>query len=333
MLITQTPLRVSFVGGGTDLPDFYRQEGGEVLSTAINKYIYVIIKERFDDVICINYSRKEVVQEADEIQHELVRESLRKLGITSGIEITFLADIPSRGSGLGSSSSVTVGLLNALYAYKGVLVSAETLAREACEIEIDILGQPIGKQDQYIAAYGGIRHIQFHKDDSVVAEEIPCSEKTRRYLMSHLLMFYTGITRQATTILAEQRRNIQDRLDYLRNLKALVPRLKSLLLDMEKGPTRDHIIEFGNLLHTNWLLKRELASPITNEKLDEIYRTAIQAGAIGGKLLGAGGGGFFLFCVPLERQEAVRYALQQLRELPFRFARDGSKVIFNIRQD
>lgn len=332
MLITQTPLRVSFVGGGTDLPPFYRQYEGEVLATAINKYIYVIVKERYDSDIYINYSKKEIVKHVDDIEHDLVREAMKKLGIEGGVEITFLADIPSHGSGLGSSSSVTVGLLNALYAYKGMLVDAERLAREACEIEIDILGHPIGKQDQYIAAYGNFRHIRFRSDESVEIEPVILEERARRYLSNSLLLFYTGQSRKANSVLHEQRENIHERILYYLELKKLVPRAKAVLHDMNRqAPTREMMEEFGGTLHAGWELKKKFASSVTNPQIDAMYEAAIHAGALGGKLLGAGGGGFLLFVVPPEKQADVRYALQYLQEFSFDFARDGSKTIFNIR--
>lgn len=333
MLITQTPLRVSFVGGGTDFEDFYLKHDGEVVSAAIDKYIYVIVKERFDDDIYINYSKKEIVSSVDEIEHGLVREALRRTGIRGGIEITFLADIPSHGSGLGSSSTVTVGLLNALYAYVGTLVTAERLAAEACEIEIDTLKNPIGKQDQYIAAYGDIRHLEFCRDGSVHTETVRLSKQSRRYLSKRLMLFYTGIQRSASTILQEQKRNIVEREDELLSLKALVPKFLALLQSLETSePSSDFIEEMGNLLHAGWMLKRELAHCISNPEIDGMYATARRSGAVGGKLLGAGGGGFLLLCVPLEKQEHVRRALKPLTEFPFDFTRDGSKTIFNIRQ-
>jgi D-glycero-alpha-D-manno-heptose-7-phosphate kinase len=333
MLITQTPLRISFVGGGTDLAGFYRKHVGEVVSTAIDKYVYVIVKERFDSDIYLNYSKKEIVTSVDEIEHDIVRECLRKLDITGGLEITFLADIPSHGSGLGSSSSVTVGLLNALYAYKGTLVDAETLAREACEIEIDILRHPIGKQDQYIAAYGNFRHIRFCQNESVEVRSVTMADRARRYLSGSLLLFYTGIQRKSDSVLQEQQDNIHERLDYFLELKSLVPRAISVIDEMNRlTPNREMIEEFGNTLHAAWQLKRRFASNVSNPLIDAMYESAIRAGAIGGKLLGAGGGGFLLFVVSPEKQDDVRHALQHLREFPFDFVRDGSKMVFNIRQ-
>jgi D-glycero-alpha-D-manno-heptose-7-phosphate kinase len=330
MIITQTPLRISFVGGGTDFRDFYRRQDGEVISTAIDKYVYVIVKERYDDMIYLNYSRKEIVHSVDEIQHELVREAMRKTGVTKGVEITTLADIPSSGSGLGSSSCVTVGVLNALYAYQGISKTAEDLAREACEIEIDALGKPIGKQDQYIAAYGGLRHIRFHTDESVTVESVPITEETRRKLNANTLLFFTGITRPASEVLVEQKRNTDRNISALNEMKGLVHKLKAVLVNPPDG--NHHLDGFGKILHHGWTLKQHLASTISNPALDEIYETGIRAGAIGGKLLGAGGGGFFVFYAPPEKHESIRHALSGLQEFPFNLARYGSEVIFNIRR-
>lgn len=325
MLINQTPLRISFTGGGTDLGEFYSQEEGMVVSTAIDKYIFVIIKERFDEKIYINYSKKEIVDSVDEIEHELVREGMRKTGLKSGVEITTLADIPSEGSGLGSSSSVTVGLLNAFYQFQGIQVTAERLAQEACEIEIDICGKPIGKQDQYIAAYGGLNQFTFKTDDSVKAERLSLPDERLRKLGSNLLLFYTGLTRKSADILDEQKKRTGNKMDILRKMKDLVPKTKEAILNC-------NFDELGPLLHENWLCKRQLATKITNPKIDQLYERALSGGATGGKISGAGGGGFLLLYVPRHHQDTVREELNDLRELPFLLERDGSKSIFNIRR-
>ncbi len=331
MIITQTPLRMSFVGGGTDFRDFYRRQSGEVISTAIDKYVYVIIKERYDSQIYLNYSKKEIVDCVDEIQHELIREAMRKTGVTQGVEITTLADIPAHGSGLGSSSCVTIGVLNALYAYQGISKTAEDLAGEACEIEIEVLGKPIGKQDQYIAAYGGLRHIQFQGDESVTVESVPISEETKRKLNMNTLLFYTGIERRAGNILTEQRQNIEKNFEMLCEMKLLVRELKEVLVNHQNnGP--HSLDEFGYLLHRGWELKQKLASQISNPLLNEMYEAAHNAGALGGKLLGAGGGGFFLLYAHPEKHDAIRTALGSLQEFPFNLERHGSQVIFNIRR-
>ena len=241
MIITQTPLRIGLLGGGTDLPGYYREHGGRVLNCALDKYVYVIVKQRFDDDIYVNYSKKEIVSRVEDLEHELVREAMQMTGVANGVEITTLADIPSAGSGLGSSSAVTVGLLHALFAYQGRQVSAEELAERACTIEIERCGKPIGKQDQYIAAFGGIRDIRFGPGDEVVAEELGLCAADRRALQQQIMLFYTGITRSANTILAEQNANIEatrPQLDLLRDLAGFaVERLRSGDVDAI-GPAR-----------------------------------------------------------------------------------------------
>ena len=325
MIITQTPLRISLAGGGTDLEEFYKVEDGKVISAAIDKYVFVIVSKRFDEKIVINYSKKEIVDSAGAIQHELVREAMKKCGIEKGIEVTTLADIPSEGSGLGSSSSVTVGLLNAFYIFLGEQVTAERLAREACEIEIEICKKPIGKQDQYIAAYGGICEFTFKKDGSVEVEKIRLNEREYRQLDSELSLFYTNATRDSSDILTEQRANTLNKLEYLKQLKDFVPQVKE---SIESG----NFSAIGRILHESWMLKKLLASQITNRSIDEMYRVAINAGAQGGKISGAGGGGFMLLQVPLAKQDGVRKALTKYRELPFLLEQDGSKVIFNQKR-
>lgn len=325
MIITQTPLRISFAGGGTDFAGFYREDAGCVVSSAIDKFIYVIVKERFDDKIRVGYSLTEMVDDIDEIEHELVRECLRKVGIRKGIEIATMADVPSEGSGLGSSSTVTVGLLNALYAYKGEIKPAEVLAREACEIEIEVLGKPIGKQDQYIAAYGGMKYIKFNRDDSVTVKPICMDDMRRRQLNDSLLLFYTGITRKASGVLAEQKENIPDRFEVLKKMR---DQAESLHVSLAES----RISRLGQVLRAGWDLKKSLANGISNDFINEAYEKAIKAGATGGKVAGAGGGGFLLlFCQPAYHHR-VRKALSELKELPFGLERDGTKVIFNVRR-
>jgi D-glycero-alpha-D-manno-heptose-7-phosphate kinase len=326
MIITQTPLRIGLLGGGTDLPDYYAEHGGRVLNCAIDKYIYVIVKERFDNDIYVNYSRKEIVSRVEDLEHELVREAMLMTGVTSGVEITTLADIPSQGSGLGSSSTVTVGLLNALYAYTGRQLPAEELAEQACAIEIDRCGKPIGKQDQYIAAVGGVRDIRFGPGHQVVAEDLGLSTAERRALQQQIMMFYTGITRSANNILAEQSANIEARLpqlDLLRNLAGFAAeRLCSGDVDA-----------LGPAIRESWEAKRKLASGVSNDQIDEAVSQALEAGATGVKLTGAGGGGFLLVICPMERQRAVRQALAHLREFPVKLDRLGTRVVLNIVRD
>lgn len=323
MIIVQTPLRISFLGGGTDFEDFYLKHGGAVLSTTINKYIFVIVKERFDDMIYVNYSKKEIVDSTDKLEHDLVREAMRITGVAKGVEITTLADVPANGTGLGSSSSVTIGLLQAFYTYQGEPKTAEILAREACQIEIDTLGKPIGKQDQYIAAYGNIRFITFN-NSGVKLEKIHLSSEDKSRLSEKFLLFYTGLATNSCEILSEQKANINDRLETLSEMRGFAFEAKDAIL-------AGAFDELGKLLDRSWKLKKQLASKISNSKIDEIYEAALKAGASGGKIAGSGGGGFLLLYCPKERQDEVRKALKGLRELPFRFEQDGSKVIFNYR--
>ncbi|MBC7806411.1 MAG: GHMP kinase [Akkermansiaceae bacterium] len=325
MIITQTPLRISFAGGGTDFKGYYEKAGGAVLSSAIDKYIYVIVKERFDKKIRIGYSRTEMVDAVAEIEHELAREALRMTGVDSGIEIATMADIPSEGSGLGSSSAVTVGLLHALYAFKGELVTPETLARQACEIEIGILGKPIGKQDQYIAAYGGLRFIEFHANDDVSVTTVPMDDDKRRRFGENILLFYTGVTRKADAILSEQKDNIDAQVETLDRIRAQAREVHDALAEGVMN-------RVGRILDTGWRNKRQLAGQITNAAIDSMYDRALDAGASGGKIAGAGGGGFLLLYCPPDRQAQVREALSDLKELPFALERDGTKVILNARR-
>ncbi len=326
MIITRTPFRISFVGGGTDLPEFYRAEPGAVVSTAINKYMYVIVNKRFTDAIRVSYYAKtEIVDSVDEIKHPVVREALKLVGISKGIEIASVADVHA-GAGLGSSGSFAVGLLNALYAYQGILKSAEELAREACHIEIDILGEPIGKQDQYIAAYGGFRYIQFNPDETVFTEPIIWTKENKEDLRQNLLLLYTGDVREASSILREQRANTRqsDKMACLRKLRDMASELKERL----NGNASAEI--FGQTLHQGWLLKKQLASSISNAKIDECYEKALRAGALGGKISGAGGGGFLLLYCPQQKQPQVQKALHHLPGLKFSFEPEGSKIIYVI---
>jgi D-glycero-alpha-D-manno-heptose-7-phosphate kinase len=325
VIIVQTPLRVSFFGGGTDFPSFFQAEGGAVLTTAINKYIFITIKERFDDKLRIGYTRTEMVDRVEEIQHELIREALLKTGINRGVEVTTMGDIPAAGSGLGSSSTVTVGALHAMYTYLGEIVPQERLAVEACEIEIDTLEKPIGIQDQYIAALGGLRFLEFTCDGEIQNEKITLDTHLMRRLNESFLLFYSGVTRKADLILDEQKRNINGRLEILREMKNMAYIARNEL----KAGNLDII---GDLLHESWQLKKQLASQISNEALDNIYKAARRAGATGGKVTGAGGGGFLLFYCPYEKREGVRSALSSLQELPIQLEQDGTKVIFNYRR-
>ncbi len=325
MIITQTPLRISFAGGGTDFYEFFEAHGGAVVSSAIDKFLYCIVKERFDDKIYVNWSKKEIVDSVDQIEHDLVREAMRKVGVTKGVEISFLSDIPSDGSGLGSSSSVTVGVLHALYCYIGETPTAEQLAREACEIEIGKLGKPIGVQDQYIAAYGGLRCFEFGPGRDVKTSSVKISRASLEDLDNMLMLFFTGKTRKADNILSQQRANISGQLDTLREMTRQAHEVQHLLEGGSVGA-------FGPLLHRGWEAKRRLAAGVSSNELDEQYQRALAAGALGGKISGAGGGGFFLLCVPSECRAAVRHALSELREMPFHLERGGSRIALNIQR-
>jgi D-glycero-alpha-D-manno-heptose-7-phosphate kinase len=324
MIISRTPLRISFAGGGTDLPAFWREEAGAVLSTTIDKYIYVVANRRFEPEIRVSYSKTEIVENVADIQHDLVRESLRVTGLPSHLEILTMADIPA-GAGLGSSSSVTVGLLNALYAFQGKLRSPEDLAHEACEIEIDIIGKPIGKQDQYAAAYGGFRFLQFEPTGAVRIEPVVCEPDLLADLQRNLILFFTGMTRSADSILELQSANIKsDSMvrTHLRAMRDLAFELRSVVAG--KQP----LDRFGAILNEGWQLKKQAAEGITNPSIEGWYEKALGAGALGGKLLGAGGGGCLLFYCPYERQNQVRTALSDLPEIHFRFEMEGSRITF-----
>jgi D-glycero-alpha-D-manno-heptose-7-phosphate kinase len=323
MIITRTPFRISFVGGGSDMEPFYARHPGAVLSTSIDKYMYISSHRFFfQGQLRVKYSETETVNHIDELKHPLLRESMRKVGVTSGIEISSIADIPS-GTGMGSSSSFTVGLLHCLHAVKREYVTHEQLAREACEIEIDILGEPIGKQDQYAAAFGGLNIIHFHPNGEVRVEPLFVKNDVYRELQENLLMFYVGNQRKASDILAEQKRNAsrEEKFDILRSMVMLVSDLRNCLYS-------GHLDDFGKILHENWILKQKLASQITNNEIDQIYQAGIRGGARGGKLLGAGGGGFMLFYCDKANQQRLIEELKPLETFDFDFEREGSKLIY-----
>lgn len=321
MIITRTPFRVSFAGGGSDIPSFYEKNGGCVLSTTINKYMYISIHPSFNtDETVLKYSQTEIVNDTEQIRHRYFKEVLGMLHV-GGVEISSTADVPA-GTGLGSSSSFTVGLLHALYSYKGKFVSKERLANEACEIEISRLGNPIGKQDQYAAAYGGLNFYEFCKDGNVFVEPVIMRNDLYGQLERNLMMFYTGQLHSANEILQEQSENIADG-DKQENQR----RMCRLARELQKELQQNNIDAMGEILHEGWKLKRTLANGITNPVIDESYDLAIKCGAVGGKLLGAGGGGFLLFYVPEHSQAKVRAALQ-LKQMPVAFDRQGSAVIY-----
>ena len=318
MIISKTPLRISFAGGGSDLPSYYEKEPGKVLSTSINKYVYVIIKKRFDSMIYINYSKKEIVSNINSIEHDLVREAMRRTGIKNGVEITTLSDIPSSGSGLGSSSAITVGLLNAMYNYQNIIKSQEELAEEACHIEIDICKNPIGKQDQYGCALGGVKKIKFNIDGKVEFKKMNSTFST---LDKNLYLCFTDITRSANTILSKQSKSSKK--NKLKNsmLVNSVDKFEKILLS-------GSIDETGNFLDKMWKIKKEMADGISNDSIEKLYEKGIEAGALGGKVLGAGGGGFILFYVPRDNQKVFEDKMIQNTFLDFNFENHGSKIIF-----
>ena len=310
MIITQTPLRISLLGGNTDFREYFEKYGGAVLTTTIDKYVYCIVKKRFDNQIWINYSIKEIVNNVKDIKHDLVKEAMKLVGVQSGIEITFLSDVPSEGSGLGSSSAVTIGILNALHHYKNENVTARQLAEEACKIEIDILKKPIGVQDQYAVAFGGFNLIEF-------GEKITLNPINPFFLQDYLMLLYTGITRKADDILSKMKLN-----------KKILDATKKLAY-AGYDPNINYE-DFGKLLNDYWNLKIKLNNHVTNNTIDKMYVRALEAGALGGKIVGAGGGGFLLLVVPLNKRNAVSNELG-LKELSFNFSNFGSKVIFDIK--
>jgi len=322
MLISQTPLRISLAGGGTDLPGYYTENDGVVVSTAIDKYLYVMVKDRFDDLIYVDYSKKEIVHSINEIQHDLVREAAKLTNMTNGFEVMMLADIPSEGSGLGSSSSLTVGLLNAFYQHQGILVTSEQLAREACHIEIDVLKRPIGRQDQYIAAYGGLKTFTFYKDHNVEVREIEMDTISKRKLGSNLLLFFTNSTRIASSILEEQSKNVKNTLRYHNVIRDLAYSTRDALLRLD-------IDEVGHNLKENWEMKKHLAENVSNPDIEKMHDTSMRAGALGAKISGAGGGGFLLVYCERHLQDKLRKAMKEYRELPFLLEKFGSRIIFN----
>ncbi|WP_232316561.1 GHMP family kinase ATP-binding protein [Candidatus Burkholderia verschuerenii] len=315
---------MSFVGGGSDIPSYYREHGGAVLSTSIDKFVYLTLNKRFDHSIRVSYSQTEEVDTVDQIQHRIVKAVLTKLGIEGGLEITSMADVPSRGSGLGSSSAFTVGLLHCAYTYKGIYKSKHDLAAEACQIEIDILQEPIGKQDQYGAAMGGVNFIRFNEDDTIDIEPVVSPHGVIQQVEDSLMMFYTGITRSASAILQQQ----SDAMASNELKRRTMHRMVELASVMRSELTASNVGAVGEILHESWNLKRSLTEGISSGFIDDCYDAAMAAGATGGKLLGAGGGGFLVFFVPKERQPHVKEALSHLRLIDFRFERQGTSVIF-----
>jgi D-glycero-alpha-D-manno-heptose-7-phosphate kinase len=321
MIITRTPFRISFAGGGSDLEAFYAEESGAVISTAIDKYMYLMVKERFGDTFRVSYSRTELTDRAEQIEHPIVRECLALMGMSRGLEIVSVADLPAQ-SGMGSSSSFTVGLLHALSALEGRVVSSRTLAEQACHIEIERLHEPIGKQDQYIAAFGGLQFIQFHPDGHVSVDPVVCRPAVRRELDRRLLLFFTGMTRDARSVLRRQRAGTADRRPALRRLCRIANDLREVLT------AGNDLASFGRLLHEAWEVKKSVEGTISNPAIDAWYERGLAAGAVGGKLLGAGSGGFLLFFCEPDVQPRLREVLGELRPVAFGLEPEGSKVIF-----
>jgi len=322
MIITQTPFRVSFAGGGTDLPAFYQEEPGAVLSVTIARHIYVTVHGRFKNNIRVAYSKMEIRDRVADINHELVRESMIVTEQKGPIEITTIGDVPA-GTGMGSSSTLTVGMLNALYAYSNRIVNREQLAAQACDIEINRLQKPIGRQDQYAAAYGGMNFIRFNPDDTVDVEPVPCDLETFKTLEDWTLLIYTDQQRNADSILKQQSAGTKDRMNILRRMRDLADPMRQILTG-----DRPDMESFAGLLHEGWELKRSLGFGISMQQVEDWYAAARKEGALGGKLLGAGGGGFLLLLAPPDRHAAIRTALGHPQELDFQVDRSGSRIIF-----
>ena len=321
MVMTRAPLRITFVGGGTDLPFYYKKRDyGAVVSSAINKYIYVTVNRKFDSTIRISYSKTEIVDSVDRIEHPTIRESLRFLGIENGIEVVSISDIPSRGTGLGSSSTFLVALLHALHSYKGEFVSAEELAREAVKVEREILGEEGGKQDQYIAAYGGTNFMKFRNDGSVEVVNAVSHDSNLKKVEGSLLLLYTKRERSSTEIYRDQIENSSEKMNVYDEMKKLTDGTLKAICDGD-------IDALGELMHRNWMMKRSLSSRISDGWIDAKYERAIKLGAKGGKLVGAGGGGFLLLVAEPEKHENIAKELG-LRKVDFRFSQSGSRVIF-----
>ena len=326
MIVSKTPLRTSFFGGGTDFHNYFRNSKygyGSVLSTTINMYVYIIINKRFDKKIRLVYWDNELVDSVDEIKHNIIREALKITGVSEGIEILYLADIPmtNLGVGLASSSAMAVGVLNALHTFKGEEVSKEQLAKEAIDLEINHLGQRIGIQDQYAVAYGGFNRYYFNKDDTVTVEPIDIDKKTKNELLDHLMFFYTGNARDSKQIFKEQNKTIVDRGQMLDGLIEAVNEAEEAIKNKDYD-------KWGYLLNETWQIKKQFASGVSNENIDNMYNLAMNAGALGGKILGAGGGGFLLVYVPLDRKKDVLKALKDYQEVSVKFDTEGTKIVY-----
>jgi D-glycero-alpha-D-manno-heptose-7-phosphate kinase len=330
MIVSRAPVRFSLGGGGTDLPSYSREHGGFLVAAAIDQYVTLTIARRFYEDIRLSYSKLELVKTVDEIEHRIFREALRFVGLTRALELHSLADVPPN-SGLGSSSSFTVALLNGLHVFKREFVGTQQLAEEACKIEIDILKEPIGKQDQYIAAFGGITAFTFEKDGTVHTERLPVKDEVIDQLENSLLIFYSGIERSASAVLAEQAKTVKSNKD---DALARMHRIKEMGYETKKLLLEGDIDRYGELLHEHWMNKRKLAANMTDSVIDEHYEAARSAGAIGGKLMGAGGGGFFMFYVRPGDKRRVHDAMvaRGLRPMRFRFDFDGARIVANFHR-
>jgi len=324
MIISKTPLRISFCGGGSDIPAFYERKGyGAVISTTIDKFVYIALHKFFEDKFVLKYSETEITMDVISIKHPLIRECLLHTNTKEYLEIASFSDIPANGSGLGSSSTFSVGLINALMAQSGKMASAEICANGASQVEIYKLQDPIGKQDQYAAAYGGLNYIRFNADGSVHVDPIILTKEKYHELSNCLMMFYTGITRKASTILTNQKNNITNSEEHFQRLSIIRDQADQLRIELSNGNIRS----VGTLMNEGWNLKKKMSLDISNSHLDEIYSRAISAGAIGGKLLGAGGGGFFLFYCEPEHQKKLIDSLSDLRHIDFQLEQQGTRII------
>lgn len=319
-VLSRTPMRISLVGGGTDFIEYYSKSPGKVISCSINKYLYVIIKERPDEYIVLNHFSHEVIVSIESIKHDIIRECLRFVGINKSIEITIVSDLTAYGTGLGSSSSLTVGLLNALYCYKDTAVTNETLARNACKIEIDILGKPIGKQDQYITAYGGFKKIIFFQDESVQLIDYNFSNDEIACIDSNLFLYFTNYTRKSEDILSSQKFNSSTNINHLNHICSLVEELDNHLM------IKDYSI-IGNILKYNWIYKKKLSPHISSVEIDYMVNLALRNGSEGCKIAGAGGGGYLLCYVNKINQMMFKKALSNYSELTFCIEHEGTKII------
>lgn len=324
MIISRTPLRISFVGGGSDISSFYKTTPGAVVSTTINKYVYITLNKRFDGRIRVCYSNSELVDNVSDIKHRIARETLKYFKIKNSIEVTSIGDIPA-GTGLGSSGAYTVGLIHTLSEYKGLHLTAKKIAEYASHIEIKKVDSPIGKQDQYASAYGGFNFIEFYPDESVVVKPIRLSSIKQKYIESNLLLFYTGKKGSSTKVLSKQNIKIGKRVDQ----RAILSQMVRLARDLKKELLMGNIDSFGELLHENWLLKKKMGNGISNAQIDEWYDTALRKGAIGGKICGAGGRGFLLLYAPMTSHKKIISALSNLQRESFAFEKKGSTIIYN----